>query len=64
VRESSGVTVFADDQRIVSAAVPGREPNLHLVGTFGTKGSAVYFDNLVIRVPPAPAKTRAKRSNR
>ena len=56
VRQPEGVTVFVDGTQVLSAAVGDRresqEPNFHLVGTFGPKGSIVFYDNFAIRTPP------------
>jgi hypothetical protein len=70
VPRPEGVTLYVDGSQVISAALTGpaaREQSLRLVGTFGREGSAVYFDNLVIRAPasakqPAavPAETPAK----
>ena len=58
VRQPEGVTVFVDGGPATSAAMGTRpelrEPNLHLAGTFGKEGIAIFFDNLEIRVPAGP----------
>ncbi len=56
VRENDRVTLFLDSKELLSADVSDakefRDLKLHLVGTWGKDGSTVYFDNLVVRVPP------------
>lgn len=56
VRNNDRVTLFLDSKEVVSADVSAakefRDLRLHLVGTWGKDGSIVYFDNLVVRVPP------------
>ena len=55
VRQAEGITAFVDGEQVVSAALgarpQNREPNLHLVGSFGKEGSEVFFDSVEIRVP-------------
>lgn len=54
--ENDRVTLFLDSKELLSADVSDakefRDLKLHLVGTWGKDGSTVYFDNLVVRVPP------------
>jgi hypothetical protein len=56
VRENDRVTLFLDSKEILSADVSDAKEfgnlKLHLVGTWGKDGSIVYFDNLLVRVPP------------
>jgi hypothetical protein len=56
VRENDRVTLFLDSKEILSADVSDAKEfgnlKLHLVGTWGKDGSIVYFDNLLVRMPP------------
>ncbi len=64
VRKQDQATLFFDGKKVLSADVTVakglRDLNLHLVGTWGKEGSAVYFDNLEIRVPADQSNVAAR----
>ncbi|MFO0891757.1 MAG: hypothetical protein U0790_21780 [Isosphaeraceae bacterium] len=64
VRKDDQVSLFLDGKQVLSTDLARAkelgELGLHLVGTWGKAGSAVYFDNLEIRVPAAEIKNEPR----
>ena len=64
LREPSRLTMFVDGAEVLSSDVSPRDlPELQLQGSWAPVGSAVYFDNVKIRVPGEQAAQTPEPAN-